>query len=117
MDLDAGYWQMFLNEQSRSKTAFYIPRGKKRWKRTPMGATNAHPAFVAMMMQMEDEWNAKYEAERRNKKNAKAIIEMMQRHFNNRNKMKTKGNEKGNNENENREQNMTSKTVNEKTRH
>ena len=102
MDLDAGYWQMFLNKQSRSKTAFYIPRGKKRWKRTPMGATNAHPAFVAMMMQMEDEWNDKYEAERRDKTNAKAIIEMMQHHFNNRKQQTIKGNNNCcDNENEN----------------
>ena len=54
MDLDAGYWQMTLRESSRAKTAFYISRGKKRWKVTPMGATNAHPAFVAITMELKD---------------------------------------------------------------
>ena len=84
MDLDAGYWQMMLNKQSRSKTAFYIPRGKKRWKRTPMGATNAHPAFVAMMMQLEDLWNQKYKQERKDKRKAQEIMKIMQRAFHQR---------------------------------
>jgi hypothetical protein len=30
-----------------------------------MGATNAHPAFVAMVMQMEDEWTQQYREKRR----------------------------------------------------
>jgi hypothetical protein len=29
MDLDAGYWQVELEKQSRSKLAFFIPSGKK----------------------------------------------------------------------------------------
>jgi hypothetical protein len=69
MDLDAGYWQMKLRESSRAKTAFYTPRGKKRWRVTPMGATNAHPAFVVMAMRMEDEWNQTYKKRRLNKDN------------------------------------------------
>jgi hypothetical protein len=60
MDLDAGYWQMKLRDSSRSKTAFYTPRGKKRWQVTPMGATNANPAFAAMAMRMEDKWRQLY---------------------------------------------------------
>ena len=72
MDLDAGYWQMNLRESSRPKTAFYIPRGKKRWRVTPMGATNAHPAFVAMAMELEDMWNEEYENTRMNLDDDKA---------------------------------------------
>jgi hypothetical protein len=60
MDLVAGYWQMKLRESSRSKTAFYTPRGKKRWRVTPVGATNTHPAFVAMTVRMEAEWGQLY---------------------------------------------------------
>jgi hypothetical protein len=65
MDLDAGYWQMKLRESSRSKTAFYTPRGKKRWRVTPMGA-QPHHAFVAMAMRMEDEWGQLYKKRRLN---------------------------------------------------
>jgi hypothetical protein len=64
MDLDAGYWQMKLRESSRAKTAFYTLRGKKRWRVTPMRATNAHPAFVAMVMRMRDEWGQLYKKRR-----------------------------------------------------
>jgi hypothetical protein len=49
MDLDCGYWQVKLDKMSQEKTAFYVPGGKKHWKVMPMGATNAHPFFVAMV--------------------------------------------------------------------
>jgi hypothetical protein len=57
MDLDCGYWQMKLDKQSQEKTAFYVPDGKKHWGVMPMGATNAHPFFVAMVERMRFEWN------------------------------------------------------------
>ena len=72
MDLDAGYWQMLLRKSCREKTAFYIPRGKKHWKVTPMGATNAHPAFVCMAMEMEDKWNEEYKRSRKDSQDVKA---------------------------------------------
>jgi hypothetical protein len=31
MDLDAGYWQVNMRKSARAKTAFYTPRGKKRF--------------------------------------------------------------------------------------
>ena len=73
MDLDAGYWQMKLRESSKAKTAFYVPRGKKRWTVTPMGATNAHPAFVAMAMELEDKWNQLYRETRMKEQDAKTL--------------------------------------------
>jgi hypothetical protein len=42
---------------SQEKTAFYVPDGKKHWKVMPMGATNAHPFFVALVERMHFEWN------------------------------------------------------------
>jgi hypothetical protein len=52
MDLDCGYWQVKLDKMSQKKTAFYVPDGKKHWKVMPMGATNAHPFFIAMVERM-----------------------------------------------------------------
>ena len=48
-DLDCGYWQVQLEEASRSKTAFFTPDGKLRWTVLPMGFLNSHAIFVAMM--------------------------------------------------------------------
>jgi hypothetical protein len=46
-----------LTESSKPKTAFFIPEGKKRWNGMPtMGATNAHPMFVAMAVASKIEW-------------------------------------------------------------
>ena len=36
---------------------FFIPNGKRQWKVTPMGALNAAPIFVAMMMKLQMEWD------------------------------------------------------------
>jgi hypothetical protein len=47
MDYDAGYWQVAMDQASKEKTAFFTPEGKKHFNVMPMGATNAHPAFVA----------------------------------------------------------------------
>ena len=63
MDLDSGYWQIEAEASSRAKLAFFTPTGKKRWTVMPMGATNAHPVFVALISKFKQEWDAK--AERR----------------------------------------------------
>jgi hypothetical protein len=57
MDLDCGYWQVALDKASQDKTAFYTPSGKKHWTVMPMGATNAHPFFIAMINEMQAVWN------------------------------------------------------------
>jgi hypothetical protein len=61
MDLDAGYWQVAMSQASRPKSAFFIPDGKKRFRSMPMGATNAHAAFVAMVCKFEHKWNNLYQ--------------------------------------------------------
>ncbi len=69
MDLAWGYWQVDMHPASRPKTVFFVPNGKKRWTRMPMGALNSHPTFCAMMEKLKREWNvgfeAKYESFRR----------------------------------------------------
>jgi hypothetical protein len=60
-DLDAGCWQVKMNKESKDKTAFFIPNGKKHWNSMPMGAMNAHAFFVAMVAKMEIKWNRLYE--------------------------------------------------------
>ena len=62
MDLDSGYWQVPCEEKSKAKLAFFTPTGKKRWKTMPMGATNAHPVFVALVAKFKKEWDAKADA-------------------------------------------------------
>jgi hypothetical protein len=57
MDLDSGYWQIEAEPSSRSKLAFFTPNGKKRWTVMPMGATNAHPVFVAFISRLKIEWD------------------------------------------------------------
>lgn len=49
MDLFWGYWQVALTEASKPKTAFFIPNGKKRFTVMPMGATNSHQAYNAII--------------------------------------------------------------------
>jgi hypothetical protein len=57
MDLDSGYWQIETEESSKAKLAFFTPTGKKRWTVMPMGATNAHPVFVALVSKFKKEWD------------------------------------------------------------
>ena len=57
MDLDSGYWQIEAEESARPKLAFFTPSGKKTWTVMPMGATNAHPVFVALVSKMKKECN------------------------------------------------------------
>lgn len=61
LDLDAGYWQVLVHSSSRPKTAFYIPKGKKRWKNMPMGLQNAHAFFVAMVTKIQERWEQYYD--------------------------------------------------------
>ena len=58
MDLDCGCWQAELTDASKGKTAFFVPAGKKRWTRMPMGTSDAHPFFVAMMQKFKTKWEA-----------------------------------------------------------
>ena len=55
-DMDCGYWQLAMEENSKAKTAFFTPNGKKRWTVMPMGFLNSHAIFVAMMAVLKDEW-------------------------------------------------------------
>lgn len=55
-DLDACCWQAKLNDGSKEKTAFFTPEGKKHWNALPMGIKNAHPFFVAMILDFKQEW-------------------------------------------------------------
>jgi hypothetical protein len=46
-DFDVGCWQSKrMEEASKEKTAFFIPKGKKAFSSKPMEATNAHAFFV-----------------------------------------------------------------------
>lgn len=56
-DLDSGYWQISLEKDSRAKTAFFTPNGKKRWTVMPMGSLNAMSIFVAMMTDLQNKWD------------------------------------------------------------
>ena len=58
MDLDSGYWQILVESSSKAKLAFFTPTGKKRFLVMPMGATNAHPVFVALVSKFKKEWDA-----------------------------------------------------------
>ena len=59
MDLDSGYWQVACEPSSKTKLAFFTPTGKKRFTTMPMGATNAHPVFVALVAKFKKEWDTK----------------------------------------------------------
>src|SRR5210317_831761 len=61
MDLDAGYWQVGMDANSRERTAFYVPDGKKHWKVMPMGILNAHAFFVRMTVNFKIEWQELYQ--------------------------------------------------------
>jgi hypothetical protein len=58
LDLDSGYWQVECESSSKAKLAFFTPTGKKRFKTMPMGATNAHPVFVAIVACFKKKWDA-----------------------------------------------------------
>jgi hypothetical protein len=56
-DMNAGYWQIEADPETRHKLAFFTPTGKKCWTVMPMGALNAHAVFVAMMSILQKQWD------------------------------------------------------------
>jgi hypothetical protein len=52
-DLDAGCWQVKMNQASKEKMAFFMPNRKNHFNSMPMGATDAHAAFAAMVSKLE----------------------------------------------------------------
>ena len=59
MDFESGFWQVELHEQSRDKTAFFVPGGQKRWTVMPMGCLNAHGTFCCLVDALKRQWNEK----------------------------------------------------------
>ena len=49
MDLQSGFWQVPIEENSRDKTAFQTPMGLYRWRAVPMGLLNASATFQSLM--------------------------------------------------------------------
>ena len=54
MDLSKGYWQIPVDEQDRSKTAFVTPDGQYEFKVLPFGLVNAPAVFTRMMRKLLD---------------------------------------------------------------
>ena len=48
VDMDCGYWQVVEEEEARKRLAFFTLE-------MPMGALNADPTFLAMMMNLQVE--------------------------------------------------------------
>ena len=67
-DLDAGYWQVKMNESSKDRPAFFSSDGKKDWNSMQMGAMNTYAFFVAMVSKMEIKWNALYRVRTKKRK-------------------------------------------------
>ena len=57
MDFESGFWQVLLHEDSRDKTAFFVPDGQKRWTVMPMGCLNAHGTFCCLVDTLKRQWN------------------------------------------------------------
>jgi hypothetical protein len=76
-DLDCGYWQVALDAESRDRTAFFTPNGKKHWTVMPMGFLNSHAIFVAMMEKLKETWNksAGHSMMRPHKAGAEVIVD------------------------------------------
>lgn len=59
MDFEIGFWQVLLHEQSRDKTAFFVPDGQKRWTVMPMGCLNAHGTFCCLVDTLKRQRNTR----------------------------------------------------------
>ena len=78
MDLDAGYWQIKMQDSSKEKTAFFVPEGKKHFTVMPMGILNAHAFFVCVTIQFKKEWHKLY---KNNPKEAlQSLVKIIRRH-------------------------------------
>ena len=51
-----GYLQVVAEETVFKRLALFTPEGKRQWKVMSMGALNAAPTFVAIMMNMQMGW-------------------------------------------------------------
>ena len=49
IDLRSGYYHISLTEESRPKSAFVVPMGKYKFKRTPFGLSQA-PAYFQLLI-------------------------------------------------------------------
>ena len=54
--MDSGYWQLLAEEEAREILASFALYVNWRWKLIPMGALNADPIFVAIIMKLQMEW-------------------------------------------------------------
>lgn len=52
LDSLSGFWQIELEERSRSKTAFQTPIGLFQFRVLPFGLRNAPPTFLRLMNQV-----------------------------------------------------------------
>ena len=58
LDAYSGYHQVAIAEDSRVKTAFHAPHGRKyQWKVMPFGLRNAPAIFIAMMHDLKALWD------------------------------------------------------------
>ena len=55
--MEVGYWLEVDEEEACKKLEFFTTDGKRWWKVVPMGDLNAAPAFVAIMMKLNNEWD------------------------------------------------------------
>jgi hypothetical protein len=50
-----------MHKDSKPKTAFFVPDGKKRFKRMPMGILNAHGVYCVIMAEVPIKFLAKFQ--------------------------------------------------------
>ena len=51
--MDSEYFQVLVEEDARERLAFFTPYGKWLLEVIPMGALNASPTFLAMMINLK----------------------------------------------------------------
>ena len=57
MEIDNGYWKLLAEEETQEIMKFFTPDRNWQWKVMPMGYLNAAPTFVAIMMNLQMEWD------------------------------------------------------------